>query len=565
MTRTSSLVISIDRAVTRALLFDLVEGTPRFVALGSSRSTVLPPIDDAAAGIAAAIEQLETGTGRRLRDGDRILVPEQGTDAGVDAVYLTGTPISRVRAALISVGGSDLARTLAAAARRTPTSLTTSFDLLPGGQEALSPSAVRAWLRASRPSSVILVYAGGTTDDWTAVLDAVADAAREVAIKQGIIVGDDAHQQTAAVELGNTLDLSGIDPAEYDVREIAAALESELRDEYGRRVAEAPGMRLAASAGFVDRTRAHQAIATFLSRRTQRNVVSVAIADGVGIYGVIGDESIAAARPDLDTGLGARNLITLAPERVARWLPFRVSSDEITEWALNRALRPFAELEAVSDRLVAAAFHREVLATLLTESGLAPGLPIGLMAVGPWFTQPDLTLPLLALLDGLQPDPEDGVCSLAHDPEGLVPAAGAIATDDPVFARDVVEQDVLMPVGTCIVIRGHGAEGALAVRGTITYAGGEERRFSVPYGNIQRLPLGETETATLTLEPDPDFSIGHRVPGQPVVLSGEQQLAGGDLGIIIDARGRPVTLPDDPETRMARLKTWIADLGGRAE
>ncbi|HUY98871.1 MAG TPA: hypothetical protein VMU89_00870 [Thermomicrobiaceae bacterium] len=561
----TALVVNIDSAVTRALLFDIVEGAPRFVALGSSRSTVLPPYDDAAAGVAAALEQLESDTGRKLRDGERIAMPVRGNGDGVDATYVTGTPIPRVRAALISVGQSDLARTLAAAARRTATSLTTSLDALSDGQVALSPGAIRTWLRATRPSSVVLIYDGGSADDWTTALDAVADAARDVAIKQGIVVADDDHQQSAAVELGNTLDLSGIDPAEYDAREIAAALEAELRDEYLRRVSGASGMRLLSQAHFVDRTRAFQAVSTFLHRRTQRSVLAVSIADGSGIYGVIGDEPVSAVRPDLDVGLGARNLLTFAPELVARWLPQRASAEEITEWALNRALRPFTELETLSDRLIAAAFQREILTRLLADVGLEPGLPVNLLSAGPWFAQGDQALALLALLDGIQPNPPEGLVSLALDAEGLVPAVGAIATGDPVYAREVVEQDVLMPLGTCIVVNGSGTEGALAVRGVIKYGTGEERRFSVPFGSIQRLPLGETESATLTLEPDPDFAIGNRVPGSSVQLEGGQQVHGGDLGVVIDARGRPVVLPVDPELRMARLKTWIADLGGRVE
>lgn len=564
-TRATALVVSVDRAVTRALLFDVVEGTPRFVALGASRSTVLPPFDDAASGLVAALDQLEAGTGRKLRDGDGIVTPQRGNGDGVDATYVTGTPIPRVRAALISVGRPDLARTLAAAARRTPTSLTTSIDALAGGQGGFSPGAIRTWLRAARPSSVILIYDGGSADDWTTALDAVADAARDVAIKQGIVVADDEHQQTAAIELGSTLDLSGIDPAEYDPGEIAAALEAELRDEYLRRVSDASGMRLLSSTTFVDRTRAFQAISTFLNRRTQRSVLTVSIDDGAGVYGVLGGEPVSTVRPDLDVALGARNLVTLAPERVARWLPFRASAEEITEWALNRALRPFTELETVPDRFFAAAFQREVLATLLADVGLGPGVAVNLLSAGPWFAQDDQALPLLALLDGVQPNPADGLVSLALDPEGLIPAAGAIATDDPTYARDVVEQDVLMPLGTCVVVTGTGADGALAVRGVISYAGGDERRFSVPYGSIQRIPLGEAESASLTLEPEPGFAIGTREPGQSVRLEGEQQVHGGDLGIVIDARGRPVALPDDPELRMARLKTWIADLGGRVE
>jgi len=50
-----------------------------------------------------------------------------------------------------------------------------------------------------------------------------------------------------------------------------------------------------------------------------------------------------------------------------------------------------------------------------------------------------------------------------------------------------------------------------------------------------------------------------------VRLEGEQQVFGAELGVIIDARGRPISLPDDREARVARLQSWLADLGVPAE
>jgi len=37
---------------------------------------------------------------------------------------------------------------------------------------------------------------------------------------------------------------------------------------------------------------------------------------------------------------------------------------------------------------------------------------------------------------------------------------------------------------------------------------------------------------------------------------------GGSLGVIIDARGRPLRLPDDPVRRRELNKKWIWTFGG---
>ena len=77
--------------------------------------------------------------------------------------------------------------------------------------------------------------------------------------------------------------------------------------------------------------------------------------------------------------------------------------------------------------------------------------------------------------------------------------------------------------------------------------------------------MPEGETATLILEPEPGFAVGKCEPGEVVRLEGEQQVFGAELGVIIDARGRPISLPDDREARVARLQSWLADLGVPAE
>jgi hypothetical protein len=44
--------------------------------------------------------------------------------------------------------------------------------------------------------------------------------------------------------------------------------------------------------------------------------------------------------------------------------------------------------------------------------------------------------------------------------------------------------------------------------------------------------------------------------------AGELDVNGSSLGIVIDARGRPLNLPDDGNQRRALLKKWQAAVGG---
>ncbi len=93
----SLLAIDIGATATRAMLFDAVEGSYRFLAEGNAPTTVGAPVRDVSEGVRLALDQLQTISGRRLIDGDERLITPTGSDgAGVDAfvaTYAAGAPL----------------------------------------------------------------------------------------------------------------------------------------------------------------------------------------------------------------------------------------------------------------------------------------------------------------------------------------------------------------------------------------------------------------------------------------------------------------------------------------
>jgi hypothetical protein len=69
------------------------------------------------------------------------------------------------------------------------------------------------------------------------------------------------------------------------------------------------------------------------------------------------------------------------------------------------------------------------------------------------------------------------------------------------------------------------------------------------------LPLGRK--AKLTIRPRPGFNAGYGT-GRGRAIN----IAGGALGVIIDARGRPVGLPRVPEQRQEAVKSWSFKVAG---
>ena len=80
----------------------------------------------------------------------------------------------------------------------------------------------------------------------------------------------------------------------------------------------------------------------------------------------------------------------------------------------------------------------------------------------------------------------------------------------------------------------------------------------VPYGSLAVVPLLPGERAALTLWPDQGLDIGVGVGN---AATPRFEIEGGAVGVIVDARGRPLELPTDADRRQARLLDWFQSTG----
>jgi hypothetical protein len=91
----------------------------------------------------------------------------------------------------------------------------------------------------------------------------------------------------------------------------------------------------------------------------------------------------------------------------------------------------------------------------------------------------------------------------------------------------------------------------------VNYPDGRVTQREVAYGSLSVIPLGPGERAQLELHPTRRFDVGLSEPGRGATAEAE----GGILGIVVDARGRPLSLPSDGEKRRELAQRWLADLG----
>jgi hypothetical protein len=132
----------------------------------------------------------------------------------------------------------------------------------------------------------------------------------------------------------------------------------------------------------------------------------------------------------------------------------------------------------------------------------------------------------------------------------MMPQLGVLSTISEQAATEVFYRDCLIPLGPCIAPAGSGRAGSRCATLTMDGPTGRER-VEVKVGEMRLLPLAEGERARVTVDPARGFDAGDG-PGREV----ESDVTGGVVGLIVDARGRPLELPEDDEERMDAIRRW---------
>ena len=153
-------------------------------------------------------------------------------------------------------------------------------------------------------------------------------------------------------------------------------------------------------------------------------------------------------------------------------------------------------------------------------------------------------------IDGFLPE---GVTRLAVDSIFMMPQLGVLAEVHEKSATEVFEKDCLIHLGTLVAPVGAGQEGKPCVKFEARLPDGSTVSEDIPFGEMKVYPLGAGETAQVKVTPARGFDVGVG-PGKPL----EQKLSGGVVGLIVDTRGRPFSLPTDEDERVRRLNKWAA-------
>lgn len=580
----SILAIDGGSVATKAILLDQVEGSYRFVAKGEGVGAMASPGDGLLCGLRDALLQIEKVTGRVLlgKQG-RPLVPEQGDGHGVDAIVASTSAFPPLR---VVVAGLIHNLSVESARRAVESSCATVVDtvaLNEGGQRWGTTRGIEARLETlcqNPPDAIVLVGGvdGGASSplvDISQMLVAVASVL-DVSKRPSVIFAGNQDARSAVAELlANRFEFRAVDNVRprLDV-EVLTGIQQELerlyRERGARHLPQLDALSAWSAAPLLSSRESFDLVVRFVARQygLSHGVLGVDIgASNTQVFASHGDSHCGLVKSDVGVGVGLEKLLDEVPiERIVRWLPYRIGASDARNRLLNKALHPLSLPQIREGLYLEQAAAREAMALALqvfrsrwlslTESQtLLPRFDLVIGGGGVLAKAPTPGQAALMLLDALQPV---GLTRLAIDHLSMLPALGAVARLQPLATAQVIDQDGLLELGTVVVPLGVAREGEMALKFHMVYGEGSAIEVEVPYGSLEVIPLPLGRTAILELFPTRKFDIGL---GQGE-RSAKIEVKGGAVGVIIDARGRPLPFAPELEAQQAKMQEWLWSIGG---
>ncbi len=574
----SILAIDVGSINTRASLLDVVGTRYRFVASGTAPTTIAPPFSDIREGITRAINQLQDTTGRLIIGSDgNILIPSHPDGTGIDAVAATlsaGPEIKVVAIGLLEDVSMESARNLAA---------TTYAKVLEGislNDRRKQDKRIDAILRA-RPDLVIVAGGidGGATRSVGQLLEVVGlacfllprDQRPQVLFAGNSSIHEDIKETISPI---TDLHLAPNIRPDIHVEQLAPAqvsMSKIFKNVRAQQVFGVSDLDQWANGRLLPTSTAFGRVVRFLSHIYDPNkgvlgvdIGASATTIAVALKGKLGLQVF----PHLGLGKNLENLSRyISTTHIAYWVSEDIPNSSVKDYLLNKSAHPASIPATVEELAIEQAIARQTMRAAVSQ--LIPALPFNLSSSGgdllPWVepilasgsvlsNAPTHGQSMLMLLDGLQPT---GITTIVLDQNNLLASLGSAAEINPLMAVQVLESHAFQNLGTVIAPVGTARKGAPILRIRITAGDNSESQLEVKFGSIEVIPLPTGQSAQIQLRPLHRFDVGMGGPGK----GGRVRVVGGSLGIIIDARGRPLQLPSDPELRRESFKRWLWTLG----
>lgn len=235
-------------------------------------------------------------------------------------------------------------------------------------------------------------------------------------------------------------------------------------------------------------------------------------------------------------------LLSFDVGQAARWLPFKITLSEIQNYWDNRQIYANAQPVFPHDFYLEQAIAREQLLYFAKSQELNLRVPQIILSGGVFSSTPNPSQALLVFMDTLSfPDSSSGLL-MAWDRHGLIEPVAALRKYEPQllsFAQD------FLPVGLGSLLRF-----GQAVQLELDLGLQKPLLTEVAENSLFVLPLSLNQTAKVRV----------RDKRGKIIL--ESEVSGGELGVVVDSRPFPLSLPTDSRRRFDQIKDWERQMTG---
>ena len=579
---------------TKAILIEWKNGEYRLTHRGEAPTTVEAPFADVTRGVLNAVREIEELSGRSILEKDKVLTPSKNS-RGVDLYVSTSSAGGGLQ---MMVAGVVKSMTGESAQRAALGAGAIVMDVLASNDGRLTHEKISR-IRQLRPDMILL--SGGTDGGATTHVIELAEmlAAADPRPRLGknyklpiIYAGNKKTKPQIEETLGNMTDLSVVENIRPVLeKENLGPAREKIHDLFMEHVmAQAPGYRKLmewTDAPIMPTPGAVGSLIETVARKENISVVGVDIGGATtDIFSVFHGKFNRTVSANLGMSYSICNVLTEAGwNNILRWLPFDVDRKKLTNRIGNKMIRPTTVPQSLEDLMIEQAIAREALRlAFLQHKEFAVGLK-GIQSertISDAFEQSGtgrslvdmMELDLLVgsggvlshaprraqaarmLIDAFMPE---GITYLAVDSIFMMPQLGVLAhTDKKNFeesarraALEVFDRDCLIRLGTCIAPVGKGRRGEKMIEALFRYPDGREEKRNLHHGEMDLIEASYGDPIHVKITPSRGVNVGSG-KGKPV----ETEISGGEIGIIMDGRDRPIDLPGDFNRRSEKLKAW---------
>jgi uncharacterized protein (TIGR01319 family) len=582
------IATDVGSTTTKARFFHLKDGEWRFLVAGEAPTTVEAPYEDVTLGVQNAVREVEELTGHKLLspEGSGIIIPYDG-EKGVDLYCTTSSAGGGLQ---MMVAGLIKSMTAESANRAALGAGAIVMDVI-ARDDGRQPYQKIQRIRSLRPDMILM--AGGTDGGAGSHVMEIAELIKAAEPKPRLGVA----YKLPIVYAGNKSlrkEIENLMKAEFALQmvdNIRPVLEVENTEPARRAVHElfmehvmshAPGYQKLMQWTDVDimPTPAGEGMAMqLIANSYKKNVLGVGLGGATtNVYSVVDGRFVRSVSANLGMSYSVTNVMKEAGiDNIMRWIPFNLDREEVASRLMNKMIRPTTIPQTLEDLIVEHSVAREALRlglqhhrTIATRlKGIQLQRTISDMfeqAVAESYVEmmnidicagtggllshaPRRVQAMYILSDAWLPE---GVTRMFQDSVFMMPHIGVLSTVYRDAAWSIFDKDCLVRMGTNIAAAGTGKVGEHCMTVELDKPSGEHVKEELNFGEIRIVELHEREEAKAMITPAKDFNVGAG-PGKEI----ETTVSGGVAGLMLDARGRPLYLPENESQRKELLLSWF--------